>query len=192
METIKRFARLCCNHERSVRTLPAHVGLSVRVTEPERRAARARTPKAQPRKKRGTTYGARRRCFFLFPRLTSHLLRDESHVHAHTSLYLTFPTLPIPPHKLLHAHPAPPTTTPLPLNFFSKTQKNSKKTQKKNKQVYFLFELHDAFSSDRACTAHFTEHVPRFRGMTVIPWRRPHWCCIKGGGLDGKVIRAWC
>lgn len=35
--------------------------------------------------------------------------------------------------------------------------------------MYFLFELGDAFSSRRACPAHFTEHVPRFLGMTVIP-----------------------
>jgi hypothetical protein len=35
--------------------------------------------------------------------------------------------------------------------------------------MYFLFELSDAFSSDRACTAHFTQHVPRFLGMTVVP-----------------------
>lgn len=35
--------------------------------------------------------------------------------------------------------------------------------------MYFLFELGDAFSSNRACTAHFTEHLPRFLGMTVFP-----------------------
>ena len=35
--------------------------------------------------------------------------------------------------------------------------------------MYFLFELGDAVTSGRACTAHFTKHVPRFLGMTVVP-----------------------
>ena len=61
--------------------------------------------KAQPywQKARYTCIRGRRRCFFfLFPLLSSNLLRDESHVHPHTSL---LSHLPPPP-------PLPPTTSP--------------------------------------------------------------------------------
>ena len=38
--------------------------------------------------------------------------------------------------------------------------------------MYFIFELSDAIASSRACTAHFTEHMPRYFGANPESYTR--------------------